>query len=143
MSRFKPLLLIALAGAAPLSTASGTQLAVTAVVAKFASVALHGQPAALVVTDADIARGFVEIAEGGRIELRSNSREGMKLEFLNRAAGLVRGIEVTGLPGGAVLPGAARGVAKSTFAVGYRILLAPAARPGIYSWPVELVAAPL
>lgn len=142
MNRFKPLLIVLLAGAAPLALGSGAQLAVSAVVAKFASVGVHGQPATLVVTEADVARGFVDIVEGGRIEVRSNSREGVRLEFLNRSSELVRGIEVTGLPAGA-LAAAERGVSNRTFPVGYRILLAPAVRPGTYFWPVGLVASPL
>lgn len=146
MNRFKPLLLL-LAGAAPLAVwsetrASGTQLAIAAAVAKFASVGVHGAPTELVVTAADVARGFVDIAEGGRVEVRSNSREGVRLEFLNRSSEWVRAIEVSGLPGGA-LAGAVRGVSNRTLPVGYRILLAPNAQPGVYAWPVGVVAAPL
>ena len=132
-----------LAGAAPLALGSGT-LSITAVVAKFASVGVYGQPAALVVTRADIARGYIEIARGARLELASNSAAGMRLEFLNAlAGGPVLGIEVAGMPGGGLIAGAARGISKSTYVIRYRIALAPAARPGIYPWPVQVVASPL
>ena len=129
----------------PAAPGAGTQLAITAVVSRFASVSVLGQPAALVLSEADVARGYVDVPQGASLEVRSNSREGFLLEFHNRLAGeLVREIEVSGAVGGRiVLPGAARGVSAQRLVVGYRIVLLPAARPGTYPWPVQVVASPL
>ena len=144
MRCFKPLFVLLLAGAAPVALGSGTQLSVSAIVAKFARLGVQGQPSEMIVNESDVTRGYVEIPDGARIELASNSREGVRLEFLSRLPGdIVRGIEVSGLPEGALLAGQGRGVARWNAVLGYRILLSPAARPGIYPWPVHVVATPL
>jgi len=129
----------------PAAPGAGTQLAISAVVLRYASVSVHGQPAALVLSPADVARGYVDVPQGASLEVRSNSPEGFVLEFHNRLAGeQVREIEVSGAAGGRiVLPGAAQGTSTRRLVVGYRILLQPSARPGTYPWPVQVVASPL
>jgi hypothetical protein len=135
---------LALAMLVPAGAAhSGAQLLLSAVVAKNAQVAVRDHPASIQVSEADITRGYVDIASGPRIEVSTNSREGLLVSFL--ASGeAVRSVHLRGAAGDSILlPGPSRGVAKHRIEPGYRLILAPAARPGTYAWPVQVIATPL
>ena len=133
------LMLLLAAGAAN----AGAQLALSAVVAKTAQLSVRSHPATFQLSDADVARGYVDIAAGPRIDVRTNSREGLLVTFL-AASEAVRSVQLRGLVGDSiVLPGTIRGMANHRIEPGYRLILAPSARPGTYAWPVQVVATPL
>ncbi len=122
---------------------SGAQLVLSAVVAKNAHVAVRHHPATIQLSEADIARGYVDVASGPHIDVSTNSREGLLVSFL-ASGDAVRAVQLRGTAGDSILlPGPARGVAKHRIEPGYRLILTPAARPGTYAWPVQVVATPL
>lgn len=117
---------------------------VSATVLKHARLSMTGHPATLEVTAADVARGYVDVADAGQISIRSNSPRYM-LEFAVRD-GFFRSIDVAGL-GEAVMLGATGGVASrpaagpavsTTMRLRYRFMLAAAAHPGTYAWPMSV-----
>ena len=121
---------VALAVPAGVAYSGGTQLMLSAVVAKSARISTYGHPATLQVTEADVARGYVELPAGVRLETWSNSREGLALSF--SASGPFAWTASLVVPGGA-----------QRVDLRYRLPLAHAAQPGIYPWPVQVVATPL
>jgi len=120
---------------------------ISAVVLARANLNVLKQPQELVVTDADVRRGFVRVMEGSMLELKNNTRAGCLLSFA--AQGLpfqettvsVMGRDVVlGQDGGLVnLPV----IGKATVSLGYRFVLAPGTQPGTYAWPFSLSVSPL
>src|SRR5262245_30866217 len=108
----------------------GTQLMVSAVVAKSSRISIQGQPASIEVTAVDVARGYVELPPGTRLQTWSNSREGLALSF--SASGPFAWSANVVVPGG-----------SQRVELRYRLPLERAAQPGIYPWPVQVVATPL
>ncbi len=129
---------------------AGARIRVTARVAPHVRLRLLHQPAALVVTDPDVARGYVDVPDGARLEVRSNDPRGHLLVFevADGPFPLFENVQVRGLgpdvqigPGsGAVPQPAARGV--RSLALGYRFTLRKDARAGSYAWPVFVSAVP-
>lgn len=108
------------------------------------------QPVQLVVTARDVAAGFVEIERGMELELLSNLRGGHALQF-SLASPVVRAADVSGLNqpvhiAGSLaevwFPRAARGATRTTLILGFRLLLAANAQPGVYDWPVSMTLIP-
>jgi hypothetical protein len=124
---FLAMLVVALPAAAH---AGGAQIAVSAVVAKSSRISFVGQPASIEVTESDVARGYVELPAGARLELWSNSREGIVLSFSSS--------EPFAWSTSLVMPGGTQRVDLR-----YRLPLAPATQPGSYPWPVRITATPL
>lgn|SRR5689334_13177515 len=122
---------------------AGAQLMLAAVVAKNARVSVQDHPASVQVSEADVGHGYVDVATGPRIDVSTNSREGLIVSF--RVGGeMFTAVQLHGSAGDSiVLPGPARGIAKHRIEPGYRLMLAPSARPGTYAWPVQVVATPL
>ncbi len=120
---------------------------ISAVVLARANLNIIKQPPELVVTDADVRRGFVQVQEGSMIELKNNTRAGCLLSFA--AQGLpfqettvsVMGRDVVlGQDGGLVnLPVSGR----TTVSLGYRFILAQGTQPGTYAWPFSISVSPL
>lgn len=109
---------------------------------------VESQPPSLVLTEADLARGYVEVPAVSRIRVRSNDPNGYLLAF-DVTAGPFTAIEVTGLGpaarisvngGWLVRPFA--GTQPVTSELTYRFLLASNVQPGTYAWPVSLSAMP-
>lgn len=126
-------------------------LAVTATIAKRATLKVLAQPATVVVTAADIARGYVEVPGRARVAIRSNSQAGYMFVFSSEAD-FVRHMRVSGLgnevqigAGGGVVPqsGSAQGVTQATLELGFRFELAANAREGTYAWPVHMSVVPI
>src|SRR3990172_2505131 len=126
---------------------AGAKVLVSAVIPARASVKVLHQPRQLVVTDADIQRGFVEISAGSLLELRNNSLAGCLLVFEPRGLALKEalvsglGREVTIGAGGGMTFQSFRG--KLTVSLSYRFVLSDDAQPGAYDWPFFLSASPL
>ena len=80
---------------------------------------------------------------GPRVDVRTNSRDGLHIVF-QASSEPVRAVQLRGNGGDAILlPGAPRGISSHRIELDYRLLLSPSARPGVYPWPVQLVATPL
>lgn len=122
------------------------RVVVTATVAARARVNLLSQKRELIVTYADVARGYVDVPAASRIEVTTNSPRGYLLVF-EVADGLFREVAVNGLgrevriagSGGFVPQPPARG---ASIELSYRFLLSDSARPGTYAWPVSISARP-
>lgn len=146
--------LAALAGviAVPqLAAADQLKLPVSATIAKRATLKVLAQPATVVISAADIARGYVDVPGRAQVAIRSNSPQGYMLVFANDGD-FVRHTRVRGLgneiqigPGGGIVPqgGSAHGVTQATLELGFRFELDPNARQGTYSWPVQISIAPI
>jgi hypothetical protein len=123
-------------------------LSVSAVVSARAVLSVESQPAGLQITEADVARGYVEAPGASLVKVRTNSPAGWLLEF-QPLLGPYRALEVTGLGSTAQVSAAGgwlaqpyAGKALVTASLGYRFLLSDDARPGLYPWPVALTAIP-
>lgn len=109
---------------------------------------IESQPPSLVLTAADLARGYVEVPAVSRIRVRSNDPNGYLLAF-DVTAGPFTAIEVTGLgpaarisANGGWLARPFAGTQPVTSELTYRFLLASNVQPGTYAWPVSLSAMP-
>jgi hypothetical protein len=108
--------------------------------------ALH-QAQDLIVTAADVARGYVDMPAASRFEI--SSKRPCIFEF-RPLANVLRSFRVT-LPEGSAQFGAEggtmltkpRGTGVANVDVGYRFELAPNTTPGTYTWPVSLTVLPM
>lgn len=129
---------------------SETKLSVTATILKHASLQVLAQPSSVVVTAADIARGYVEVARPAQIAIKNNSA-GYMLVFAGHGE-FVRQVRVRGL-GSDVQMGAdggvvsqmntGRGMSSTTLDLGFRFELSASARQGVYPWPMQMSIIPL
>lgn len=124
-----------------------TTIRVNAVVLAHADLIILKQPVALVVTGADVRRGYVELDAASVLELKNNSRAGCLLFF--SAHGLpfqemsirVMGRTVVLGPNGGLVTLPV--VGRTTIALSYRFVLSKGAQPGTYEWPFSLSVSPL
>jgi len=149
--RMGAVLLAGLCIAPPLAQASSSELRVSAVVLKVARVQVLSQPASVEITEADVARGYIEVPTPVHVAIRSNTPNGYTLAFDNQAD-FFRQAHVRGLPtavqvgasGGVVpQPSAGRAMGNVRLALGFRFDLSQTARAGTYPWPFHLSAEPL
>jgi hypothetical protein len=121
------------------------QMRVSAIVQRHASIRVS-PPLSLTISDADIARGYVELATPLEIKVRSNVPEGYTLTFDTYGAD-VRGAAVQSVDAGMSVtstgnalsrPGAGRGTWQETLQLRIRFQLAPQARAGIHAWPLQI-----
>ena len=134
------------------AAASGTQnVLITTKILKRASLTVLTQPTAVVVTAADVARGYVDVAAPAQVAIQSNSLAGYLLEFASQG-GFMRQILVKGLAnevqlspeGGTVMQSSSgMGVTKTTLALAFRFVLAESTQQGTYPWPMRLSVTPL
>jgi hypothetical protein len=148
------MLVFALLGASGPATAAGsaeTKLTVTATILKRASLKVLAQPSSVVVTAADVARGYVDVPAAAQVAIQNNSVDGYLLEFASQGD-FMRQIMVRGLStdvqlspaGGAVMqPSSGSGATRTTLALGFRFVLSESAQQGTYSWPMQLSVTPL
>lgn len=139
---------------APATAAAGSdefKLSVTATVLKHASLKVLAQPASVVVTAADIARGYVDVPSPAQVAIQSNSQDGYMLMFASEGdfmrQTLVRGLGndvQLDMAGGGVARGPeGRGMGKATLDLGFRFVLSESAQQGVYAWPMRLSVTPL
>lgn len=109
---------------------------------------VESQPSSLVVTGADLARGWIEAPAASRIRVRSNDPNGYLLNF-DVAGEPFTGIEVRGLgpaaqisPNGGWVTQPFAGTQPVTTELTYRFVLASNVQPGTYAWPVSLSVTP-
>lgn len=136
------------ASAASDAGAVQTRVLVTATVLKRASLNVVAQPAAVVITAADITRGHVDVLMPTLVAVKSNT-DGYMLEFATDGdfmrriivAGTGTNVELSPAGGLVTNTGASRGT--SNLVLTFRFVLSDAAQPGTYPWPVRLSVAPL
>jgi hypothetical protein len=126
---------------------ASAKMTVSAVVTARASLHILRQPLEVVVTEADVRRGFVDVDAASLIELKNNSPAGCLLTFethgLPLKEAVVKGLgsEVAIGPGGGMITQRVKGT-QSTM-LSYRFVLAEEAQPGTYAWPLSVTVSPL
>lgn len=141
-------LLMAPAGAA--AGGSESKLTVTATVLKHASLKVLAQPSSIVITAADIARGYVDVPKPAQIAIKNNSAGYMLVfagygEFVRqvRVRGLGNEVQM-GADGGTVSQANTGGGMNSTVLdLGFRFELSASAQQGVYPWPMQMSVVPL
>lgn len=134
------------------SASEGQKVAVTATVLKRATLEVVNQPAAVVVTQADLARGYVDVPLPAQLAILSNSPDGYLLEFTSHGdfmkqilvKGLTHDLQLNGSGGAVMQPATAgAGVTRASLSLGFRFLLSEATAEGTYPWPLRISVAPL
>ena len=141
--------LLMVAPAPPAAAADQAKLTVSATVLKRASLKVLAQPTSLTLTEADVARGYIEVPAPAQVAVKNNSNEGYMLVVANRGD-FVRRLRVRGL-GDEVQIGASGGfvrqpggpVVTRVLDLGFRFELSESAQPGVYPWPVQLSVTPI
>jgi len=129
------------------TTVASAKVSITATVLEHTSMQVLAQAQELVVTNADVARGYVEVPAATRISVKTNNPVGYLLAF-EAVSGLplfdsmhviVGGTEVQLSPAGGWVPQPyVRG--GITQDVTYRFVLSKNAQPGTYGWPLMISA---
>jgi len=138
---------------APASAAAGgseAKLLVTATVLKHASLKVLTQPSSVVVTAADIARGYVDVPAPAQVAISSNTSQGYVLEFASQGdfmrqilvKGLGTDVQLSPAGGTVVQHSTGAGVIRTTLSLGFRFFLSDTARQGTYAWPMRLSVLP-
>ena len=102
------------------------------------------QQAEIAVTEADLARGYVEVAQGTSLVLTSNNRAGFGVSIafdgglLSRVVARIHGQDLESGASGGSLHIEAGKLIEAPMKVAYRLYLAPGAHAGTYRWPVAL-----
>jgi hypothetical protein len=128
----------------PAQAAQSASMQVSAVVIANIKVHTEHQVAELRITDADLARGFIDVPAASRFVVSTNSRSGYRLEFYP-IGDLFESVQIEGLgnpaslgpDGGTIVQ---RGVAQpnTTHELSYRFTLRAGVQPGSYQWPLLL-----
>jgi hypothetical protein len=132
------------------SSVADARLQVTARVLKYLRLQVVSQPLTVEITEADVARGWVEVTQRMQVSVESNAPEGYALALANRSAA-VRLVKVSGLgpelqlstESMAVRTASRRGMARDVLGLGFRFDLTPEARPGSHAWPIQVSVLPL
>ena len=130
------------------ATAS-TQIAVTAYVPAQTIAKLVLNPSEITITNADIARGYVDIAGASQLQVTSNNAAGFVIDFFSRLP-IFRSVRVSsaagsadlGPDGGAIIERGGKG-RDMPLNLSYRFNLAENVQPGTYAWPLALNVRPL
>lgn len=107
---------------------------------------LH-QTGILQIRPADIARGYVEIAGGTVVEIRTNEQAGYDLWFeisegpVDRVWVIDRDRTTALSPTGGLIHQAYPGRSLEVKRLDYRLYLKPDIQPGAYPWPLHVAAA--
>ena len=125
---------------------AGEPLKVNVMVSNQARVEFQSQPATLVITAEDIARGYVEVVSATVLKIKSNVRDGYLLHFVIaggpftgiRVIDGARIIELDRSSGFVHMPNEGMKQQEETKYFGYRFFLSPDAKPGEYRWPIQL-----
>lgn len=124
-------------------------LTVRASVPRHASIRM-AQPRTLTISQADVARGYVEVAAPLAVHVQSNVQQGYTLAF-ECQGGDVRQAHVHGLQSeltvgsaGALSarPAAGPGTWREQLSLRFRFDLAPGVQPGEHAWPLNISMLP-
>lgn len=127
------------------STPSQSTLHVSARVQRHATIRM-AQPLTFTISEADVARGYVEVAAPLQLTVLSNVSEGYMLSFAchceqvrqAHVQGLASELSVGAAPVLAARPAAGRGAWSDMLQLRVRFDLAPQARPGEHAWPLGI-----
>jgi len=135
----------AAAGTPAVGAPGNATLVVRATVLRHASIRI-APPRTFTVSEADVARGYVELAAPLDVQVQSNVREGYTLVF-ERLGEQVRQVHVQGLQAALLVgdgstmasrPAAGRGVWRDQLQLRLRFDLDPQAKPGQLPWPLNI-----
>lgn len=136
--------LITARNAYPATQTRDTTVKITANVQERTSMQVLNQIPALVITNTDVMRGYVDVGRGTRINVRNNNTVGYLLVFevLDESAPVFRSLEVLvdgkavqlPLSGGWIPQPYIRG--GGVLDISYRFVLSKEAKSGTYTWPV-------
>lgn len=104
------------------------------------------QPAMLVVTEADVQRGYVQVTGASLFEIWNNNPAGCILTFesgdfpFREVAVTVMGREIIIYPTGGMIVMPVKG--RQQIALDYRFVLTSEAQPGTYAWPLFVSVIP-
>ncbi len=133
------------------ATAGDGKLTVSATILKHASLNVLAQPSSVVVTMADISRGYVDVAAPAQVAIKSNTSGGYLLEFASQGdfmsqivvRGLANDVQMSPSGGFVMQAATGSGMTRTTLDLRFRFFLAEAALAGTYSWPMHLSVTPL
>lgn len=143
---------VALWSAAPAPAEAGepASVQISATVLSHASIDALRLPQEVVISEQDVARGYVELDEPLQVELRTNHPAGVVL-WLSLNSERFAGVHASGFEDGAALdsggvavlvPQRSRGLHARTVSLKVRLMLAPHAAPGRVAFPVSVSLAP-
>lgn len=126
-----------------------SQIAVSAVVPAQTVAKLVQQPAEITITDADIARGFIDVAIGSQLRVTSNNPAGYVVDFFSRLP-IFTSVRISsaggsadlGSDGGAIVERGQHG-RDLPLNLSYRFNLVASVQPGTYAFPLALNVRPL
>jgi len=129
--------------------ATRSQVAVTAFVPAQTVGKVVQQPSEITITDADIARGYVEIPGASQLRVTSNNPAGYVIDFFSRLP-IFTSVRVSsagsgadlGPDGGTIIERGRKG-RDMPLDLSYRFNLAAQVQPGTYAWPLALNVRPL
>ena len=146
------LALSTMAGTMPAEAADSAtaQVAVGATVLRHASIRVLTAPRTVNISQADLSRGYVDVATTSKLEIRSNSPTGYVLAIESQAD-FARGTEVRG-SGGVTSLGrfggtlniqtVGHGMQTTPIELSFRILLSINVYPGVYLWAPQISVSP-
>ena len=137
-------LLCAAAGESTAAQPTG-QLQVSAVVPRHAAIRMNA-PSSFAISEADVQRGYVDVASPMEVSVRSNVPQGYTLALQNQGEqvleavvhGLVAPLVVAGGGGLVSRPAPRNGLWTDTLQLRVRFQLSAKARPGTHAWPLVI-----
>lgn len=124
--------------------AAGASLTVGATVVPYARLESAEVPGSVNITAADVSQGWVRASVPLSLAVRTNSREGYRVNFrfvgaFVTGARLADGSQDWELePGNPTLVRGSDGPTREVLELEVRLTLAPDAVPGVYYWPLEV-----
>lgn len=143
------LLLITLIVATPaFAGSSSTDMRVSATVIARTLLTVESQPQEVVVSAADVIKGFVELPGAMAIQIRSNDPSGYVLQFEPVSGPFVKasvswGTDTVSVAKTQAWIAQAYHRVANRLVASVRIDLAPGTTPGRYAWPIAVVATSL
>lgn len=129
--------------------AARSQIAVTAFVPAQTVAQLAQHPSEITITDADVARGYVEVPAASQLRITSNNPAGYVVDFFSRLPiftsvriSSADGSAELGPDGGTLVERGRRG-RDMPLSFSYRFNLAARVQAGTYAWPLALNVRPL
>jgi hypothetical protein len=121
-----------------------SEIAVSALVPAQAVAQVVQQSVELTVTDADIARGYVEIQGASQLRVTCNNPEGYVIDFFSRLP-IFTAVRISSVdnsvdfgPDGGTIIERARHGRDLALKLSYRFTLSASVQPGTYAWPLSL-----
>jgi hypothetical protein len=104
------------------------------------------QPAGLLVTRQDVAKGYVDVKEDTVLQVTSNDQNGYYLNFsinddvIRTSDVKINGRSISVSSGAGLVHQPFPGIAGALIRISYRLFISPSMQPGSYPWPVAVAA---